>query len=111
MFGSLYVRVTPAAIGLIGTTFPEGPAKSRAFAGLGAGAPVGTAIGLVLAGITTQYTPAGWSKYRFLAAVLLCLTSYHAYRDVFLDLRRVIMRPCPWSCLCSSRKLDTPCEN
>ncbi|KAJ9095052.1 hypothetical protein QFC19_007732 [Naganishia cerealis] len=55
----IYDRVTPAAIGLIGTTFPEGPAKSRAFAGLGAGAPVGTAIGLVLAGEGGN-APQGW---------------------------------------------------
>jgi MFS family permease len=55
-------------MGLIGTTFPDGPAKSRAFAGLGAGAPVGTAIGLVLAGITTQYTAAGWRTFFFVAA-------------------------------------------
>lgn len=62
--------VTPAAIGLIGTTFPEGPAKSRAFAGLGAGAPVGTAIGLVLAGLTTQYTAAKWRSFFYICAGL-----------------------------------------
>ncbi|KAJ9111037.1 hypothetical protein QFC22_006633 [Naganishia vaughanmartiniae] len=70
--GVAFSGVTPAAIGLIGTTFPEGPAKSRAFAGLGAGAPVGTAIGLVLAGITTQYTPAGWRTFFWICAGLSC---------------------------------------
>ena len=64
--------MTPAAIGLIGTTFPDGPAKSRAFAGLGAGAPVGTAIGLVLAGLTTQYTAAGWRTFFYICAGLSC---------------------------------------
>lgn len=60
--------MTPAAIGLIGTTFAEGPIKSRAFAGLGAGAPVGTAVGLVLAGVTTQYTSAGWRTFFYICA-------------------------------------------
>ncbi|KAJ9096309.1 hypothetical protein QFC20_006447 [Naganishia adeliensis] len=68
--GVAFSGVTPAAIGLIGTTFPEGPAKSRAFAGLGAGAPVGTAIGLVLAGLTTQYTPAGWRTFFWICSGL-----------------------------------------
>jgi MFS family permease len=44
------------------------PAKSRAFAGLGAGAPVGTAIGLVLAGLTTQYTSAKWRSFFYICA-------------------------------------------
>lgn len=67
--------MTPAAIGLIGTTFPEGPVKSRAFAGLGAGAPVGTAVGLVLAGVTTQYTKAGWRTFFYICAGMSLLLS------------------------------------
>lgn len=36
--------VVPAAIGILATTFPPGPAKSRAFACFGAGAPIGNAV-------------------------------------------------------------------
>ena len=67
--------MTPAAIGLIGTTFAEGPIKSRAFAGLGAGAPVGTAVGLVLAGVTTQYTKAGWRTFFYICSGMSFLLS------------------------------------
>lgn len=55
-------------MGILGSTFPEGPTKSRAYATLGAGAPVGTAVGLVLAGITTQYARTGWRTYFYIAA-------------------------------------------
>lgn len=36
--------VVPAAIGILATSFPPGPAKSRAFACFGAGAPIGNAV-------------------------------------------------------------------
>ncbi len=65
-------------MGILGSTFPEGPAKSRAFATLGAGAPVGTAVGLVLAGITTQYVRTGWRTYFYIAAGLSALVAFGA---------------------------------
>lgn len=43
----------PAIIGLIGTTFPAGPARSRALAGWGAVGASGLAAGAVLGGLLT----------------------------------------------------------
>lgn len=41
---TLLDSVVPAAIGILATSFPPGPAKSRAFACFGAGAPLGNAV-------------------------------------------------------------------
>jgi MFS family permease len=39
------------AVGIISGTFPPGPSRTFAFASLGAGQPLGYAIGLVLGGM------------------------------------------------------------
>lgn len=37
---------------------------------LSAGAPVGTAVGLVIAGVTTQYAATGWRTFYYISAAL-----------------------------------------
>ncbi len=51
--------VSPAALSLLTTTFPEGPARNRALAVWGAVASAGGAVGLLLSGVITDGL--GWS--------------------------------------------------
>src|SRR3954451_25069974 len=48
---------SPAALALITTTFPAGPARNRAFAVYAAMSGVGAAVGLLLGGWLTGLTP------------------------------------------------------
>ncbi|TDZ20832.1 Drug resistance protein [Colletotrichum orbiculare MAFF 240422] len=50
----------PTAIGILGTTFPPGKAKTYAFSAYGAGAPLGSVFGNILSGIIAQYTSWKW---------------------------------------------------
>ncbi|KAF9873732.1 major facilitator superfamily transporter [Colletotrichum karsti] len=50
----------PTAIGILGTTFPPGKAKTYAFAAYGAGAPLGSIFGNILSGIVAQYSNWKW---------------------------------------------------
>ncbi|CAK7218592.1 hypothetical protein SEUCBS140593_003598 [Sporothrix eucalyptigena] len=58
----------PTAIGILGTTFPPGKAKNYAFAAYGAGAPLGSVFGNLMAGLITSY--ANW-KWVFGALAIL----------------------------------------
>ncbi|CAK7217335.1 hypothetical protein SCUCBS95973_003113 [Sporothrix curviconia] len=50
----------PTAIGILGTTFPPGKAKNYAFAAYGAGAPLGSVFGNLMAGLITSYANWKW---------------------------------------------------
>lgn len=50
----------PTAIGILGVTFPPGKAKNYAFSTYGAGAPLGSVFGNMLAGLMAQYTDWKW---------------------------------------------------
>lgn len=43
--------VQPSALGILGTSFPPGQAKSWAFATFSAGAPLGGSVGAVFSGV------------------------------------------------------------
>jgi MFS family permease len=49
-------RVAPAALSLVATTFPEGPARNRALGAYGAVSSLGFVAGPVLGGILVQFT-------------------------------------------------------
>jgi EmrB/QacA subfamily drug resistance transporter len=46
--------LAPATLALLSTSFPEGPARSRAMAAYGALAGIGTAAGLIIGGVLTS---------------------------------------------------------
>ncbi|KAL6873077.1 MFS general substrate transporter [Trichoderma novae-zelandiae] len=50
----------PTAIGILGVTFPPGKAKNYAFSTYGAGAPLGSVFGNILAGFVAQYADWKW---------------------------------------------------
>lgn len=50
----------PTAVGILGTTFPAGKAKNYAFAAYGAGAPIGSVCGNLIAGLITSYANWKW---------------------------------------------------
>lgn len=55
------------AIGIISQTFEAGPSRNFAFATLGAGRPLGYAIGLVLGGVLVDTI--GWRYGYYIAAI------------------------------------------
>lgn len=55
------------AVGIISQTFEAGPSRTFAFASLGAGQPVGYAIGLVLGGVFVETI--GWRYGYYIAAI------------------------------------------
>ncbi|KAH8881973.1 MFS general substrate transporter [Thozetella sp. PMI_491] len=61
----------PTALGILGTVFPPGKAKTNAFAAYGAGAPLGSILGNILAGVIAAY--ASW-RWVFVAIALLSTT-------------------------------------
>ncbi|KAF2400446.1 drug resistance protein [Trichodelitschia bisporula] len=62
----------PTALGILGVTFPPSKAKNYAFACYGAGAPLGSVVGNILAGVIGQYTSWKWVFwiFSFLAAAV-----------------------------------------
>lgn len=65
--GAFAALLAPAALALLATTFPTGPARARAFGMFSALAVAGSAIGLVLGGALTQFV--GWRACLFVAVV------------------------------------------
>ncbi len=53
---------SPAALALITTTFPAGPARNRAFAVYAAMSGAGAAVGLILGGWLTGSTSTSWAS-------------------------------------------------
>jgi EmrB/QacA subfamily drug resistance transporter len=56
--GAAAAALTPAALALLTTTFPAGPARARALGVWGAVGGLGGAVGVIAGGLLTQY--AGW---------------------------------------------------
>ena len=58
--GSGAALAAPSALSLLATTFPEGPARTKALGVYGSMAGLGSVIGLLLGGTLTQYTTWRW---------------------------------------------------
>ncbi|BGP57930.1 hypothetical protein JCM8202v2_005584 [Rhodotorula sphaerocarpa] len=58
----------PAALGILGSSFPPGQRKTTAFAVFSAGAPLGGGVGAVLGGVLTQYAADTWRSVFFVSA-------------------------------------------
>lgn len=65
--GSGAALAIPAALGILGRTFPPGQSRSLAMGTFSGGAPVGASLGNVIAGLCTEYTAPGWRSVYFLA--------------------------------------------
>src|SRR5437773_8766418 len=78
--------ISPAALSIIATTFEEGAERARALAVWAAIAIGGSAVGLVLGGLLTQYFSWPWTFYVNvpvgIAAVLLSLCLVPESREV-----------------------------
>ncbi|WVQ78177.1 hypothetical protein IAT38_000260 [Cryptococcus sp. DSM 104549] len=59
---------TPAGFGILGITFRHEPARTMAFAALGAGAPLGAVLGEVVGGVLAGTGRKGWRYLYFLIA-------------------------------------------
>lgn len=55
MHGIGPAAMVPAAIGILAHSFPPGRSRSTAFATFSAGAPLGSAMGMVFGGVMAQY--------------------------------------------------------
>ncbi|KAI5479082.1 hypothetical protein MNV49_004080 [Pseudohyphozyma bogoriensis] len=75
----------PAALGILGSSFAPGQAKSNAFACFSGGAPIGGSLGIVLGGVMTTYAPAGWRASFFITAGLAALVLICAWFVVPAD--------------------------
>ncbi|WP_083473161.1 MFS transporter [Frankia sp. R43] len=73
---------TPAALSLLVTTFPEGPARQRALGLNGALLPAGFTIGALIGGLLTQYLSWRWA---FLLNVPIALAILAAAPRVVTD--------------------------
>ncbi|KAI8163629.1 Drug resistance protein [Colletotrichum sp. SAR 10_70] len=69
----------PTAIGILGTTFPPGKAKTYAFAAYGAGAPLGSIFGNILSGIIAEY-----ANWKWVFGVLALLAGLVAIAGIFV---------------------------
>ncbi|OCF39009.1 hypothetical protein I317_07185 [Kwoniella heveanensis CBS 569] len=58
----------PAAFGITGTTFRTEPARTRAFAALGVGTPLGGVVGVMLGGVMAGLWRKGWQYVFFMIA-------------------------------------------
>ncbi|KAK4049932.1 hypothetical protein OIV83_003756 [Microbotryomycetes sp. JL201] len=67
----------PSALGILGTSFAPGQAKSWAFATFSAGAPLGGSLGSVLGGFLTQY--ATWRAFFWVSSGIGALVGTLAY--------------------------------
>src|SRR3954451_19845586 len=75
-FGAL---LAPAALSLVATTFPQGRERAKAFGIFSAIAMAGSAIGLLLGGVLTEYTSWRWCLYVNLAFAVVALVGGLAY--------------------------------
>ncbi|KAK7453386.1 hypothetical protein VKT23_011650 [Stygiomarasmius scandens] len=60
----------PASFGTLAQTFPEGRARSIAFAAFAAGAPTGAVLGNIFGGLLTQLTRQSWHSVFYLNSAL-----------------------------------------
>jgi len=69
---------SPTALSLVTTTFPEGPARNRAFGAYAAVSGAGAAIGLILGGVLTSWLSWRWVLFVNvpIGAVLAIVTPY-----------------------------------
>ncbi|WYZ35220.1 hypothetical protein EsH8_I_001496 [Colletotrichum jinshuiense] len=68
----------PTAIGILGTTFQPGKAKTYAFVAYGAGVPLGSVFGTILSGFIAQY-----ANWKWVFGVMAMLAGLVAVAGVF----------------------------
>ncbi|OHF00840.1 major facilitator superfamily transporter [Colletotrichum orchidophilum] len=68
----------PTAIGILGTTFPPGRAKTYAFVAYGAGVPLGSTFGTILSGFIAEY-----ANWKWVFGVMAILAGLVAVAGVF----------------------------
>ncbi|KAJ7596104.1 putative efflux transporter [Mycena floridula] len=64
----------PASIGILAHAFPPSRARSIAFATFAAGAPVGSACGMILGGVVTEFTKQTWRSTFYTIAGLVTIS-------------------------------------
>ncbi|KAJ7916041.1 MFS general substrate transporter [Mycena leptocephala] len=62
----------PACLGILARAFPPSRARSAAFATFSAASPIGSAVGIQIGGVLTQYTKASWRSHFFMIAGVAC---------------------------------------
>ncbi|KAJ7916039.1 MFS general substrate transporter [Mycena leptocephala] len=62
----------PACIGILAHAFPPSRARSAAFATFSAGAPIGSAVGMQIGAVLTQYTKGSWRSPFFMMTGMAC---------------------------------------
>ncbi|KAJ7218209.1 MFS general substrate transporter [Mycena rebaudengoi] len=79
--------VIPASVGILAHSFPSSPSRPRAiaFATFSAGAPIGSALGMVLGGILTQLSRYTWRAQFFLSTALSFATLLGAVAAIDSD--------------------------
>ncbi|KAG1904897.1 major facilitator superfamily domain-containing protein [Suillus fuscotomentosus] len=63
----------PSSLGILAHAFPPSRARSIAFATFAAGAPVGSAFGMIIGGVLTELTSTHWRSIFYLAAATSAL--------------------------------------
>ncbi|GAA5985579.1 hypothetical protein JCM11641_004979 [Rhodosporidiobolus odoratus] len=79
MQGAALGAAIPAALGILGSSFPPGQRKTTAFAVFSAGAPLGGSLGAVIGGVLTEYAAQTWRAVFYVLAGLAFLVFLSAF--------------------------------
>ncbi|GAA5844886.1 hypothetical protein JCM11251_004662 [Rhodosporidiobolus azoricus] len=79
MQGAALGAAIPAALGILGSSFPPGQRKTFAFAFFSAGAPMGGSLGAVIGGVLTEYASTGWRSVFYVLAGIAALVGIMAF--------------------------------
>ncbi|GAA5915309.1 hypothetical protein JCM6882_005185 [Rhodosporidiobolus microsporus] len=79
MQGAALGAAIPAALGILGSSFPPGQRKTFAFAFFSAGAPMGGSLGAVIGGVLTEYAATGWRSVFYVLAGIAALVGGMAF--------------------------------